>query len=60
MCFAGIRRPEDFLRVTRAHLIAWRDELRRSHLGGTTIRRRLDALTSLFEHLSEKYAVCRP
>ena len=27
--FAGIMRPEEFRNVTRAHLIAWRDELRR-------------------------------
>src|SRR5271167_762724 len=28
MRFAGILRPEEFRAVTRAHLIAWRDELR--------------------------------
>src|ERR1700732_1695989 len=28
MRFAGIRRPEEFRAVTRAHLIAWRDEPR--------------------------------
>src|SRR5271165_1033908 len=38
MRFAGIRRPEEFRAVTRAHLIAWRDELRRRDLGGATIR----------------------
>ncbi len=42
MRFAGIRRPEEFRTVTRAHLIAWRDELRRRELGGATIRHRLD------------------
>ena len=30
MRFAGIFRPEEFRTVTRAHLIAWRDELRRA------------------------------
>jgi len=34
MRFAGIRRPEEFRTVTRAHLIAWRDQLRRRELGG--------------------------
>ena len=40
--------------MTRAHLIAWRDELRRRGLGGATIRHRL---ASLFEYLCEKNAV---
>jgi integrase/recombinase XerD len=57
MRFAGIRRPEEFRVVTRAHLIAWRDELRRRELGGATIRHRLAALASLFEYLCEKNAV---
>ncbi len=57
MRFAGIRRPEEFRIVTRAHLIAWRDELRRRELGGATIRHRLAALASLFEYLCEKNAV---
>jgi site-specific recombinase XerC len=57
MRFAGIRCPEEFRSVTRAHLIAWRDELRRRGLGGATIRHRLASLASLFEHLCEKNAV---
>ena len=57
MRFAGIFRPEEFRTVTRAHLIAWRDELRQRELGGATIRHRLAALASLFEYLCEKNAV---
>jgi hypothetical protein len=57
MRFAGIFRPEEFRTVTRAHLIAWRDELRRRGLGGATIRHRLASLASLFEYLCEKNAV---
>jgi len=57
MRFAGIRRPEEFRIVTRAHLIAWRDELRRRELGGATIRHRLASMASLFEYLCEKNAV---
>src|SRR5580692_7312042 len=57
MRFAGIFRPEEFRTVTRAHLIAWRDELRRRGLGGSTIRHRLAALASLFEYLCERNAV---
>src|SRR6202161_1909913 len=57
MRFAGILRPEEFRTVTRAHLIAWRDELRRRGLGGATIRHRLASLASLFEYLCEEKAV---
>ena len=57
MRFAGIVRPEEFRTVTRAHLIAWRDELVRRGLGGGTIRHRLASLASLFEYLCEKNAV---
>jgi len=55
--FTGIARPEEFRFVTRAHLIAWRDELARRGLGGPTIRHRLASLSSLFEFLCEKNAV---
>jgi site-specific recombinase XerC len=54
MRFAGIGRPEEFRIVTRAHIIAWRDELARRGLGGSTIRHRL---ASLFEYLRDKNAV---
>jgi site-specific recombinase XerD len=57
MRFAGIERPEEFRTVTRAHFIAWRDELVRRGLGGSTIRHRLASLASLFEYLCEKNAV---
>jgi integrase/recombinase XerD len=55
--FTGIARPEEFRTVTRAHLIAWRDDLVRRGLGGSTIRHRLASLASLFEYLCEKNAV---
>src|ERR1700733_5156234 len=57
MRFAGIQRPEEFRTVTRAHIIAWRDDLVRRGLGGSTIRNRLAALASLFQYLCEKNAV---
>src|SRR3954471_11789405 len=44
MRFAGIMRPEEFRAVTRAHVIAWRDELVRRGLNGSTIRHRLASL----------------
>jgi integrase/recombinase XerD len=55
--FTGIVRPEEFRTVTRAHIIAWRDELVRRGLGGSTIRHRLASLASLFEYLCERNAV---
>ncbi len=57
MRFTGIERPEEFRTVTRAHIIAWRDDLVRRGLGGSTIRHRLASLASLFEYLCEKNAV---
>jgi Phage integrase, N-terminal SAM-like domain len=39
--FTGIARADEFCTVTRAHVIAWRDELVRSDLGATSIRHRL-------------------
>jgi integrase/recombinase XerD len=59
MQFTGIARPEEFRTVTRAHVIAWRDDLgRREDIqSGATVRHRLAALSSLFEYLCEKNAV---
>jgi integrase/recombinase XerD len=57
MRFTGIVRPEEFRSVTRAHVIAWRDDLVGRGLSGMTLRHRLAALSSLFEYLCEKNAV---
>ena len=57
MRFTGIVRPEEFRTVTRAHVIAWRDELAGRALSGMTVRHRLAALSSLFEYLCERNAV---
>src|SRR3954470_14285650 len=57
MRFTGITRPEEFRIVTRAHVIAWRDDLVRRGLGGSTVRNRLASIASLFEYLCEKNAV---
>ena len=54
MRFTGIGRPEEFRSVSRAHIIAWRDDLVRREVGGSTIRHRL---ASLLEYLCEKNAV---
>jgi len=57
--FAGIKQSKEFRDVTRAHVIAWRDELGddRRKLSGTTIRHRLAALSSLFQYLCDRNAV---
>lgn len=57
MRFAGILRPEEFRVVKRAHLIAWRKELEKRELEAPTIRRKLSALSSLFDFLCEANAV---
>ena len=57
MAFTGIDHPEQFRIVTRAHLLAWRRSLESRALAGATIRRKLAALSSLFEYLCETNAV---
>jgi integrase/recombinase XerD len=57
MAFTGIQRPDEFRSVTRAHVIAWRDDLVRRERSGSTVRHRLSALASLFDYLCEKNAV---
>jgi len=61
--FAGIDRPEKFRLVTRAHVIAWRDNLRQrltkkgKKLGKITVRHRLTALSALYNYLCDQNAV---
>ena len=55
--FIGLAGADDFRLVTRAHVLAWRADLERRGLAGATIRRKLAALASLFDHLLENNAV---
>ncbi len=55
--YTGIREPEDFRRITRAHVIAWRDHLVQRELGSATVRRKLAALSSLYAYLCDRNAV---
>lgn len=57
MQFTGIRKPDEFRQVTRAHIIAFRDELKRRDLSGSSIRNKLSSISSLFEYLCDKNAV---
>lgn len=56
MGFVGIVTPEEFRLVSRAHVLAWRADLERRRLSGSTLRRKLRALSSLFEYLCEANA----
>jgi integrase/recombinase XerD len=60
MTFVGIATPAELRLVTRAHVLAWRKDLERRELAGATVRRKLAALSSLFEYLSEANAVTNP
>lgn len=55
--FIGISSPDQFRAVTRAHVLAWRRQLEQRGLAGATIRRKLAALASLFDHLLDSNAV---
>ena len=57
MAFVGIAGAGEFRLVTRAHALAWRKELERRGHAAATIRRKLSALASLFDHLCERNAV---
>ena len=57
MRFAGIEDPHAFRQVGRGHVLAWRRDLEQRALGGATIRRKLSALSSLFDALCEANAV---
>ena len=55
--YAGIKTPEEFRLVKRSHVIAWRKLLENQKLSAATVRRKLSALSDLFNYLCEKNAV---
>ena len=57
MVFTGIDRPDQFRIVARAHVLAWRKDLEKRTLSGATIRRKLAALSSLFDYLCDANAI---
>jgi integrase/recombinase XerD len=57
MRFVGIKLPEEFRAVTRAHVIAWRKTLEDRNLAPATIRRKLSALSDLYNYLCDSNAV---
>ncbi len=57
MSFLGIQQPAQFREVARAHVIAWRKTLEAEKLSAASIRRKLSAVSSLFEYLCERNAI---
>lgn len=57
MGFVGIAQPDKFRTVARTHVLAWRKHLEGRRLSGATIRRKLAALSSLFDYLCERNAI---
>jgi site-specific recombinase XerD len=57
MDFTGIAHSDELRQVSRAHVIAWRKDLERRECSDATIRRKLAALSSLFNLCCEKNAV---
>ncbi len=57
MTFTGIRTPVELRLITRAHVIAWRKDLDRRKLAPGSVRRKLSALSSLYEFLTDQNAV---
>lgn len=57
VAFAGLNSPAELCTVARAHVIAWRRVLEARALADATIRRKLSAVSSLFEYLCERNAI---
>src|SRR5271163_3830884 len=55
--FSGLTEPTEMRTVTRAHVIAWRKDMEIRSLSPASIRRKLSALSSLFDYLCERNAV---
>ena len=57
MPLAALDRPEQFREVTRAHVIARRDQCVGQDLANDAIRRKLAALSAPYAYLCERHAV---
>jgi integrase/recombinase XerD len=57
LSFTGLKTFIELRTVSRSHVIAWRKDLERRELADTSIRRKLSALSSLFDYLCERNAV---
>jgi site-specific recombinase XerD len=57
IAFTGLKDSAALRTVARSHVIAWRKDMQTRSLGAATIRRKLSALSSLFDYLCEQNAV---
>lgn len=57
MAFVGVQAFTEFRQVTRAHVIAWRRSLEEKALSPATIRRKLSALSDLFDYLCAQNSI---
>ncbi len=55
--FTGLKDSAALRTVARSHVIAWRKDMAARSLGAATIRRKLSALSSMFDYLCERNAV---
>jgi integrase/recombinase XerD len=57
LLYTGLKDSSAIRTVARSHVIAWRKDMEVRSLGAATIRRKLSALSSLFDYLCERNAV---
>jgi integrase/recombinase XerD len=57
IAFTGLQDYMELRSIVRSHIIGWRKEMERRDLSPSTIRRKLSALSSLFDYLCERNAV---
>lgn len=55
--YTGIQSTAELRTITRPHVIAWRKDLEARELSAASIRRKLSALSALFDYLCERNAV---
>jgi site-specific recombinase XerC len=57
VAFTGLKDSAALRTVARSHVIAWRKNMELRSLSSASIRRKLSALSSLFDYLCERNAV---
>jgi integrase/recombinase XerD len=57
LAFSGLSEIKSLRAVARSHVIAWRKDMEGRSLAPSSIRRKLSALSSLFDYLCERNAV---